>query len=272
MGDVIILTSEDGMADTLRPRLDRQGGNPARVHVLRGVRVEGLERAFSFERDLAMLETAFVSKQARVGIIDPLSAYLGARDSYKDSEIRGILSPLAQLAARLRVAIIGVLHLTKDQQRRLVMRVQGNIAFVAQARSVLAVGADPDLPARRLLVHIKNNVGPMAPTLAFRITDGGLTWEAAPVDGVPDHLLAGDPVVTRAERSELDEAAEFLRAVLATHPVPSRQIEKDAKANGIAQRTLWRAKKTLKVNAEQMPTGAGGYAWYWSLPPSGGAA
>ncbi len=161
---VIILTSEDGIADTLRPRLDRQGGDPTRVDVLRAVQLgdrDG-ESAFNLERDLPALEGAIVATQARVVVADPLSAYLGTKDSYKDAEIRGLLTPLADLAERRRVAILGLLHLTKAQQRRILHRVQASIAFVAQARTVLAVGEDPDT-GRRLVAPLKNNLGPLPP-------------------------------------------------------------------------------------------------------------
>jgi hypothetical protein len=79
------------------------------------------------------------------------------------------------------VAIVGILHLTKAAQRRLLLRAQGSVAFVAQARTVLVIGTDPDQPGRRLLASIKNNLGPTAPALAFRISDAGLTWDDQPI-------------------------------------------------------------------------------------------
>src|SRR6185503_7183215 len=99
---------------------------------------------FSLEHDLMMLEAALVSTSAIAAFVDPLSAYLGSKNSHVDSELRGLLSPLALLAERRRVAIVAVLHLTKAQTARLAMRVQGSVAFLAQARSALAVGPDPD--------------------------------------------------------------------------------------------------------------------------------
>ena len=198
-------------------------------------------------------------------VISPLSAYLGSRDSYKDAEIRGILTPLAALAERRRVAIIGIMHLTKDQQRRLVNRAQGSIAFVAQARTVLVVGKDANTPDRRLLAGVKSNLGRDAPALAFRITDAGLIWEAGPIEGTAEALLATDEPASRAECRERDEAMTFLRGLLADGPVASKQVMADAKANGIAQRTLWRAKSELEIVAERSKGQTG--AWFWMLPP-----
>ena len=147
---------------------------------------------FSLERDLAALGQVLTDTKARFVTIDPLSAYLGDRDSYKDAEIRSILSPLAALADDHRAAVVGILHLTKAAQRKLLLRAQGSIAFVAQARVVLAVGEDPDTPGRRLLVPVKNNLGPPSAALAFHIDASGLVWEYGSVAGTAETLLAED--------------------------------------------------------------------------------
>jgi RecA-family ATPase len=163
-GAVVCLTCEDGAADTVRPRVERQGGDAERVHILSGVEIDGEECPFNLERDVPALEAAIIETRAIAVTVDPISAYLGAKDSYKDSEIRGILSPLAALAERHRVAIIAILHLTKAAQRRVLLRAQGSIAFVAQARTVLAVSEDRENPGRRLLVRVKNNYGALPPS------------------------------------------------------------------------------------------------------------
>jgi hypothetical protein len=267
-GAVIVLTSEDGIADTLRPRLDRQGGDASRVHILRAVRVDGDELPFTLERDLPQLALVLTEHpETALVILDPVSAYLGSRDSYKDAEIRGLLSPLAALAERFGVALLAILHLTKAAQRKLLLRAQGSIAFVAQARIVLAVGEDPEHPGRRLLVPVKNNLGPAAAALAFRITDNGLIWEDGTVEGIAEQLLATDDVDTRSERRERDGAAAFLRHALRDGPVGAKQIAADATANGISRSTLWRAKADLGITAERSRTVEGNTGpWYWALP------
>jgi putative DNA primase/helicase len=270
-GPVLLLTSEDGLADTVRPIVDRQGGNPRRVHVLKAVRGDNHEWPFTLERDLPVLDAAIQQMRALAVIISPLSAYLGSKDSYKDAEIRGLLTPLAALADQRQVAMVGVMHLTKAQQARLLNRVQGSVAFVGQARTVLVVGEDGNAPGRRLLASVKNNLGPLAPALAFRISDSGLIWEPTPVEGPADVLLAGDEMESRSARREREQAARFLRELLADGFVPSKQVMADAKANGIAQRTLWRAEADLGVLAERSK-GDTKSPWYWWLPqPEPGA-
>lgn len=267
-GHCLWMTAEDGIVDTLRPRIDQQDGNPARVDVLRAVKLEtGGESAFNLERDLLTLDRTVAAHDTRVVVMDPLSAYLGKKDSYKDAEIRGLLTPLADLAERRRVALLGLLHLTKAQQRRILHRVQASVAFVAHARTVLAVGEDPET-GRRVVAPLKNNLGPLPPVLAFRIGDQGLEWEPGIVEGTAESLLAGDEAPTRTERQELDRAMQFLRDELSDGPVRSTEVVKDAKANGIAERTLWRAKAALKVPAHREGQGP----WFWCTPHAEGRA
>lgn len=268
-GDVIILSAEDGIADTIRPRLDRQGGNPRRVHVLDAVTDTAGPRGFQLGWDLPVLEAAVQATRARYVTIDPLSAYLGRTDSHKDGEVRGLLAPLAALAATYRVAVVGIMHLTKDAQRRLIARATGSIAFAGAARIVLAVGADPEdtSKARRFLVTVKNNLGPHAPGLAFTITNEGVCWDAAPLSSSlsAEALLDTSALpATREDAGQRVEAERFLAELLTEGPVPSVQVMKDAKANGITERTLWRAKRALTIRAERIPRGKG--AWFWSLP------
>jgi putative DNA primase/helicase len=162
---------------------------------------------------------------------------------------------------RRRVAVVGLLHLTKAQQRRVLHRVQASIAFVAQARTVLAVGEDPET-GRRVVAPLKNNLGPLPPVLAFRISDRGLEWEPGIVEGTAETLLAGDEAPTRTERQELDRAMQFLRDELCDGPVRSTEVVKDAKANGVSERTLWRAKAALNVPAHRQGQGP----WFWCAP------
>jgi putative DNA primase/helicase len=266
-GNVLLLTSEDALDDTLRPVVERQGGESKRVTVLQAVRIGGRECAFNLDRDLPALETALEQTGASFVVISPLSAYLGDRDSYRDADVRAILTPLATLAEKTHAAVLGILHLTKAAQRALLLRAMGSVAFVAQARTVLVAGKDPNGP-RFLLTSVKSNLTALAPTLAYTISDRGLAWDTTPVDGTPEQLLAAEEVPTRAEARALLTAQQFLRDLLRNGPVASKQVEADARANGISQRTLWRAKTDLGILAERGKTQEGSKAspWYWMLP------
>jgi AAA domain len=265
-GASVLLTAEDGLADTIRPRLEALEANCHRIHALTAIREAGQERPFSLAADLAQLDVVLEQTRACLIGVDPLSAYLGDRDSYKDPDIRRVLGPVAALAERTGTAIVGIMHLTKDQQRRALYRALGSIAFVAAARVVLAVGKDPEDETRRLVVTVKNNLTAHAPALAFTLTRGVLDWFAAPIlDVDADQVLspmAGD------DRHERLDADAFLRGTLATGAMASRAILQDAEANGISRRTLFRAKARLGVLArrEGEPGRHGGGTWYWSLP------
>jgi hypothetical protein len=264
LGDSVLLTAEDGLADTVAPRLAALGGDPARIHAVTAMRSAGVERAVCLETDLAPLEAVIQRTGALLVGVDPLSAYLGHRDTYKDAEIRSVLGPLAALAERTGVAILGVMHLTKDQQRRVLYRVLGSIAFVAAARVVLAVAPDPADAGRRLLVTVKNNLIAHAPALAFSLAGGRLTWQTDPIGPVdPDHLLSPGG----EDRAERVDAEALLRELLADGERASKDLCKAAEGNGISWHTLVRAKRRLGVRTrhEGQPGRVGG-AWYWSLP------
>jgi hypothetical protein len=259
---VLLLSAEDGLADTIRPRLDRLHADVSRVHHLAVLRTGEHERAIQLA-DVGALTAAIASVRAQLLIIDPVSAYLGHTDSHRDAEVRGLLAPLARLAEVTRVAIVGVMHLAKSAQKPAIYRAIGSIAFAAAARVVLAVAQDPQ-SERRLLASVKNNLGVPAAALGYTLTDGRLVWDTAPVDGVDiDALLAG-PSFDRAEHREADT---WLRQLLVDGRVKSTEIERQAAAAGISRRTLFRAKARLHIAADRVGgLGRGAGAWYWSLP------
>lgn len=278
-GNVVLLTAEDGLADTIKPRLVAMGGDPARVHVLTGIGDADRPRIFSLADDLAHLEEAIEKTAAVLVGIDPVSAYMGGPkvNTFRDSDVRAVLTPVAALAERKRSAVVGVMHLTKDQARQVIHRAQGNVSFVAAARAVFTVAADPDDPGRRLFLKVKLNIAEDPPGLGFRLvgetvlTDTGgpasvsrVEWDAAPVT-VDASTALGAPE-SPAERSEREEAKDFLRGILADGSAYATVVKREAKAAGIAERTLFRAKADLGVKAEK--TGFRG-GWQWSLPAEG---
>ena len=193
VGTVILLTAEDGLADTIRPRLDKLGADPARIHALTAVRrtADGQEVAFSPLDDLALLEAAVVRLGASFVIIEPLNAYLQKVDSHRAAEVRGALAPIAAMAERTRVTFLTVRHTNKSGDGRALNRVTGSGDFAAAPRSVLLVAPDPDDEERRCFVSAKLNVARKPPGLGFSIIDGGLVFDDEPVTQDANALLAG---------------------------------------------------------------------------------
>ena len=270
-GDVVLLSAEDGPADTIRPRVDALGGDPARVYLVRAIRDADGERPVSLDRDLAAVEQVVATVRPALVVIDPLTAYLGTTDSYRDADVRRLLAPLALLADTYDVAVLLVMHLTKNSQTRALYRTGGSIAFVGAARVQLLVGADPEDPARRVLVASKNNLTAPPPSLAYRITEDPpgtpacVAWDPEPVaDGLDaDTLLAG----AGEDAAERQDADALLRDLLADGERPSAELLKAARATGVGERTLYRAKRRLGVKARHAgQPGKPGGAWYWYFP------
>jgi hypothetical protein len=258
--DVVILTAEDGLSDTVRPRLDALGGNPARVHILVGVGDAERPASFNLARDIPHLEDAILRTGASLVVIDPLSAYLAGVDSHKDADVRSILAPLAAMAERNGVAVVSVVHMNKSQQRQALYRAQGSLAFVAAARAIFGVAEDQETPNRRLFVPLKMNLAAHPPGLAFRLDGGRLTWDQGTVAVDADSAMGGWEV--SADRTEREEATDFLREILANGPLSASEVERQRKAAGIAERTLKRAKAEMHVKVRKETFGGG---WVWEL-------
>ncbi len=276
MGNVVILSAEDDAADTIRPRLEAAGADLSRVFILdavvEGYRSDGGEilRAFNLKTDLARLG-AMLDKigGAALIVIDPITAYLGDADSHKNAEIRALLSPLSDLAAKHGAAVVCVSHFNKATGGEALMRVTGSLAFVAAARAAFVVAKDPENEARRLFLPLKNNIGNDQTGLAFAIQSAqvksaaGLIetsrvmWESEAVTVTADEAMTqqADP----ADRDEIDEAKDFLRKLLVGGPVPSKQIKADAKEAGHAWRTVHRAKKPWALRRRRAVLLTAGY-------------
>lgn len=273
-GGVVLLSAEDGIADTIRPRLDAAGADVSRIVALEAVRATGADgketiRGFDMTRDLPALEDAIRSvANCQLAIIDPITAYLGGVDSHKNAEIRGLLAPLGDLAARHRVAVVAVTHLNKSGTGPAIYRAMGSLAFAAAARAAWGVAKDKDDPRRRLLLPIKNNIAPDTGGLAYAIEPVGVggcpavAWEPDPVNESADDALSNGRGEGEA-RTERDDAADWLTDLLADGPRLYRDIERESREAGHAIGTLRRAKAALGVVSRKPAFGG---PWEWSLP------
>lgn len=273
-GDVVLVSAEDDPGDTIRPRLEAAGADLERVHALDGIQEvnedgERVRRPWTLS-DLSELERLIERlPDCRLLVIDPVSAYLAAVDSHKNSDVRALLAPLADLAARHRLAVLAVSHLNKSQGPA-IYRTTGSLAFTAAARSVYCVTKDTNDPARRLVVPIKANLAPDATAVAYRIgTDETgtprLEWEPDPFEIDANEALAsvsGDP----DERTERQEAAEWLRDVLADGPKQASEIFKEARGS-FSERTLRRARAEIGARIRREGFG-GGSKWFIPAVPT----
>jgi hypothetical protein len=274
-GSVIILSAEDDAADTIRPRLDAAGADSARVLIISAVegRDDAGRRTFSLQADLALLEDQIRrAGDVLLVVIDPVTSYLGKVDSHKNAELRAVLEPLGEMAARLGVAVLAVTHLSKSSNGGSPNnRFIGSIAFVAAARAAFIVARDPEDKDRRLFMPTKNNVGPDAAGLAFRIglieTTAGIHAPMVMWEG-PTSVTAEDVLNARPKKDgsspRRNDAEAFLKTILADGPLPVRRIESEAKEAGLVMATVRRAKDVLGVKTSKTALDGG---WVWELPP-----
>lgn len=276
-GGVLLLTAEDGLSDTVRPRLDAAGANCARIEAIEAVTMRGgRERSLNLADDLALIEQRIIERgDVRLLIIDPISAYCGRTDSHTNAEVRGLLAPIAKLAEKHGVAVIAVTHLNKGAGGRAMQRSMGSIAFIAAARAGWLIVEDESDPSRRLMLPVKMNLAQRPSGLAFTLqgdaTDpaGGMpriAWSSERVEVSADEALArieghgGDDA-----RSERDAAADWLRQELADGPRPANEVKQAADDNDFSASTLKRAKKAIGVKTKRIGFGPGSTC-HWGLP------
>ena len=281
-GSIIILSAEDGEADTIVPRLLAAGADLGRVHIISAVRIEGKgRRSFNLRADLGLLERKIV-ELGDVGLIriDPISSYLGKTDSHNNAEVRGVLAPIAEMAERMRIAILSITHFSKTgaaSTTKALHRFIGSIAFVGAPRAAFAVIEDSSDTERRLLLHAKNKLAAPPQGLAFRlkqtivgdlgkgIVASRVEWEQEPVTVTADEALAAE-AAGAADTSSGVEAENFLQELLAEGPVPAKQVRADVDAAALSWSTVKRAKARLGIKAEKDGMDGG---WSWSLPRRG---
>jgi hypothetical protein len=266
LGNVLILTAEDGLSDTVRPRLDALGGDPSRVAVLEAVReANGTRSALSLVRDVSILAAVVREVKPLLVWIDPVNAYLGQTDTHRDSEVRAALAPLTDLAQQEGFALVMVGHLSKDAQKSALHRPGGSIAFVAASRIVLAVATDPHDPERRLLAPIKSNICRPAAVLAYRVTEAGLTWDIGAVDISPEDIFRSSSPVNREDETDAAKVLSTLLADTGAWPIPAAAAIEAGREHGIPERTLrWTAKRA-GVSFVKEGRGAA-QKWVWHLP------
>jgi bifunctional DNA primase/polymerase-like protein/AAA domain-containing protein len=279
-GNVIWFNAEDDARDTVKPRLIAAGADPKRVHFVNSTQINGADKSFSLVTDLPLLREA-IKKIGNVVliIIDPMSAYLGVGkvDGRSATDVRGVLTPLKEMAEELHVAVIGIAHFNKkDDIKSALLRVSDSIAYVAAARHVYAVLDDPEDKDSKLFVKAKNNLAPDKNALRYGFgvkTVGhdqklGANIDAPYIVWHPQYveITANEAMQATQGKTAKREAREFLLERLQAGPVNSDDLIEEAKQEGIAKRTLDRAKKDLGIKSRKQRGKTDG-PWFWELPP-----
>jgi hypothetical protein len=214
---VVIVSAEDGVADTILPRINAAGGDPSKIVVLNTVPDgDGRERFLSLPEDIPHVKRAIARVEAKLVIFDPLMAFLsGNLDAHRDHHVRRVLAELAALAEDTGVAVVVVRHLNKSSGTNPLYRGGGSIGIVGAARSALLVAKHPEDDQRRVLASQKSNLAEAPPSLTFALTEasnGAVSVEWKGETPLKAHALLAAPVseVERRETMALRDAVTDL--------------------------------------------------------------
>jgi hypothetical protein len=279
-GSCWILSSEDGIADTIVPRLIAAGADMDQVAIIKSVAtVRGKKRIFSVQDDLDRLGNMFANLPAgklppKLLMIDPITAYQGASDkvdSHRTTDVRNSLAPLVEFTEQHRISTVMIAHPRKGANGNAKESVSGSLAYVAIARILLVACLEPETD-RRLLLPDKNNLGVKPPGRGYRIQAREIArdiraprilWDDAPVDVSADQALYDEAQASKGAASAIEAAIDFLKEQLADGPVLASTVEAAAKGRGVSDRTLRRARE--KLGAKSIREDFQG-AYQWALP------
>ena len=247
---IIYQTAEDGLADTVKPRLEKAQADCNNIFVID-------ETDVSLSMLDERIEQAILKEKAKLMILDPIQAYLGAKmDMNRANEARDMTKHLGQVAERTGCAIVLIGHMNKNAGGKVAYRGMGSIDFFAVARSVLLVGRVKGQENRRAMIQIKNNLAERGHAKSFVLTDGVFTWKG-------DYDITEDELAGRfaPKTSKQEEAKDLLVSLSCTAKEAAvSQIQEKARDRGISWRTMEMVKKELQIKSKKVNN-----AWYWIL-------
>ena len=273
-GKVVIWSSEDGLGDTLAPRLKASGADLSNILFVGDIPHAGSSRDFDPATDMdALLDKLEAHQDLKLLILDPVVTAV-AGDSHKNTEVRRGLQPIVRLAEKTGCAVLGITHFSKGTSgRNPVERITGSIAFGALARIVwVAAKSDSsDSQEERVLCRAKSNIGQDSGGFTYELLTTELSeapgleasvinW-LAPIDGHARDLLAARETES-SEAGALQDAMSFLAGLLSESPLPVQAIKKEANDAGHSWITIRRA--SAKLGIESRKDGMRG-VWYWHL-------
>ena len=255
---IIYQTAEDGIEDTIKPRLEKAGANCFMIRV-----IDETDKELSMTDD--RLEQAIIETGARLIILDPIQAYIGATvDMHRANEIRPVLKHLGIIAEKHNCAIILIGHMNKASGSKSTYRGLGSIDIQATARSVLLVARLRDKPNIRIMAHDKSSLAPAGDAIGFEMTEDNGMVCIGPYDITIDELLSGNE---GRGKKKLDIAENFIKEYFGSNKViPSNEIMMEAAKRSIKRNTLLSAKKKLGITSDKEKAEDGTIYWTWVMP------
>lgn len=241
--NVIYQTAEDGMGDTIKPRLIEAGADLSRVMV-----IDDTEEALTLSDD--RIEKAVRQNRVRLVIIDPVQAFIGADvDMNRANEVRPVFRKLGMIAEKTGCAIVLIGHLNKSSGTQSTYQGLGSIDIMAAVRSLIFIGKVRKDPTTRVLIHEKSSLAPPGETMAFKLGDeDGFRWVGA-YEISADELLDGKE--GKATETKLERGAKLIRELLADKKeISIRELDEKAKEQGISGRTMRDVRSRMKNELE----------------------
>lgn len=273
VGNVLIISSEDGFGDTLLPRFLAAGGAVSNFHTIGEVVGPGVRRSFDARRDIGRLDEFFVNRPGpALLIIDPIASVVGG-DDHKNAQVRHALQPLLDLAERRGCAVLGISHFSKGTSgAEPLERVTGSLAFGAVPRVVLVTAKNHSTEGPpRVLTRAKVSIGADGGGFAYDVVEARIT---EPVEIATSKITWGDPLhgSARAILATVETTSEevlreggitrWLREFLVT-PRAAKDVEEAARSEGYSRSSVGRASEKLAVVKKKKGMGEG---WEWSIP------
>lgn len=248
--NIIYQTAEDGLADTIKPRLEAADADVSRIYV-----IDDSDKSLSMCDD--RLERAIIVTNAKLVILDPLQAFLGANiDMHRANEIRPIMSHLAALAEKYDCAIVLIGHMNKSLNNKAAYRSLGSIDIPASSRSVLLLSRVKDNPTIRVMLQIKNNLAEEGDPIAFELNKKTGFKFIGKYEITADELLNGTSHFSKTEQAE-----KMIKDLLDDGiPKPQPYFVEQGKYRNIGERTVMQAKKNLGVKSLRIDG-----KWFWQL-------
>lgn len=255
---IIYQTAEDGIEDTIKPRLEKAGADCSMIRV-----IDETVKKLSMTDD--RLEQAIIETKARLIILDPIQAYIGATvDMHRANEIRPVLKHLGIIAEKHNCAIILIGHMNKASGSKSTYRGLGSIDIQATASSVLLVARLRDKPNIRIMAHDKSSLAPAGDAIGFEMTEDNGMVCIGPYDITIDELLSGNE---GRGKKKLDIAENFIKEYFGSNKViPSNEIMMEAAKRSIKRNTLLSAKKKLGITSDKEKAEDGTIYWTWVMP------
>jgi hypothetical protein len=256
-GKVVLFCTEDGLGDTIRPRLEAMNAE--------------LKNIFGYPIPIVLddagkkvIENALAKHRPELLVLDPLSAFFGGDlDINKANHARQFMSWLADRAHRFGCAIVVVRHITKSNSSQAIYRGLGSIDFTAAARSVLMVGRDPREESNRVIFHVKSNLAKGGAPIGYTMNDGKIEWTGVSTLTY-ETVFSATFSAEKDSTNSLEEAEAFLLRQLRFGRRKQKDIEEELSQEPFSKRTLLRAKQSLGIKSIKDSSKDG--LWFWELP------